>query len=47
MIAEPVSTTVASSGCIEVVLPSGTVRVHGRVSPDALRVVIDCLSRQP
>lgn len=46
-IAEPVSTAVASSGYIEVLLPSGSVRVHGRVSPDALRVVIDCLSRQP
>jgi transposase-like protein len=46
-IAEPVSTAAASSGYIEVVLPSGCVRVHGRVSPDALQVVIDCLSRQP
>ena len=46
-VAEPVSTAVASSGYIEVVLPSGSVRVHGRVSPDSLRVVIDCLSRQP
>lgn len=46
-IAEPVSTAVASSGYIEVLLPSGSVRVHGRVSPDALRVVIDCLLSQP
>jgi len=45
-ISEPVQTTRASDGYFEVVLPGGSVRVHGRVSPDALRVVIDCLSRQ-
>lgn len=45
-IAEPVSAGRPSEGYFEVVLPSGSVRVHGRVSPDALRVVIDCLSRQ-
>jgi transposase len=45
-IAEPVSSARPSDGYFEVVLPSGSVRVHGRVSADALRVVIDCLSRQ-
>lgn len=33
-------------GVLEVMLPGGTVRVHGRVSAEALRVAIDCLSRR-
>ena len=35
----------ANAGHIEVVLPGGTLRVHGRVERTALELVIDCLSR--
>ena len=35
------------AGGLEVVLPSGTVRILGSVSREALQVVIDCLSRRP
>jgi len=45
-VAESVSAVRTSDGYLEVVLPSGSVRVHGRVSADALRVAIDCLSRR-
>jgi hypothetical protein len=36
-----------SDGHLEVVLPVGTIRMHGCVSRDALQVVIDCLLRRP
>jgi transposase-like protein len=45
-VAEPVTAAPSSDGYVEVVLAAATVRVHGRVSADALRVVIDCLSRR-
>lgn len=45
-VAESVSAAPSSDGYVEVVLAAATVRVHGRVSADALRVVIDCLSRR-
>jgi hypothetical protein len=32
-------------GHIELTLPGGTLRIHGRVEREALRVVIDCLSQ--
>jgi transposase-like protein len=35
----------SSDGHIEVVLPGGRLRVHGRVERAALELVIDCLSR--
>lgn len=46
-LSEPAPVTAASEGCLEVVLPGGTVRVHGRAMAEALRVAIDCLSRRP
>jgi transposase-like protein len=36
----------SNDGYLEVVLPVGTIRLHGRVSVDALRMAIDCLSRR-
>ena len=41
------TTASASEGSLEVVLPSGTIRLRGHVSREALQVVIDCLSRRP
>lgn len=35
----------ANAGHIEIVLPGGLLRVHGRVERTALECVIDCLSR--
>lgn len=35
----------SNAGRIEVLLPGGTLRVHGRVERAALELVIDCLSR--
>lgn len=37
----------ASGGSMEVVLSGATVRIQGRVSREALQVVIDCLLRRP
>lgn len=35
----------SNGGHIELVLPGGTLRIHGHVEREALRTVIDCLSR--
>ena len=41
------TTTSASDGSLEVVLPGGTIRVRGYVSREALQMLIDCLSGRP
>jgi len=44
---EPTAAPPSSDGQLEVVLPGGTVRIQGRVSREALQLVIDSLSRRP
>jgi transposase len=44
---EPAAAAASSDGQLEVVLPGGTVRIHGGVSREALQVVLDCLSHRP
>ena len=41
---EPKPSIIAADGCIEVVLPGGTLRVRGRVEVGTLKAVIDCLA---
>jgi len=41
---EPKPVSITGDGFIEVVLPSGTLRVRGRVDVGTLKAVIDCLA---
>jgi transposase len=41
-IAEPVST----DGYVEIILAAGTIRLHGRVAAETLRIALDALSRR-
>jgi transposase len=45
-ITEPTTAPPSSDGHLEVMLPGGTIRICGCVSPVALQMAIDCLSRR-
>lgn len=40
------STSKAAEGHLEIVLTEGSIRIWGRVEPEVLRIVIDCLARR-
>lgn len=41
-----VSTPVPTDGYLEIILAAGTIRLHGRVAAETLRVALDALSRR-
>jgi hypothetical protein len=41
-----IAAPVPTDGYVEIVLAAGTIRLHGRVAAETLRVAIDALSRR-